>query len=74
MRLEHALVLNRYFHGWFDARDLTELKQPLNVQEGRAADGQSLRGYHNLLVPLLSSSRIESGWTASSSWQQIWSR
>lgn len=41
MRLEHALVLNRYFHGLFDARDLTELKQPLNVQEGRAADGQS---------------------------------
>jgi hypothetical protein len=33
--------LNRYFHGLFDARDLTELKQPLNVQEGRAADGQS---------------------------------
>ena len=41
MRLEHALVLNRYFHGLFDARDLTELKQPLNVQEGRASDGQS---------------------------------
>ena len=41
MRLEHALVLNRYFHGLFDARDLTELKQPLNVQEGRAGDGQS---------------------------------
>ncbi|MBI4661062.1 MAG: DEAD/DEAH box helicase family protein [Verrucomicrobia bacterium] len=41
MRLEHALILNRYFHGLFDARDLTELKQPLNVQEGRGADGQS---------------------------------
>src|SRR3989454_3947259 len=41
MKLEHALVLNRYFHGLFDARDLTDLKQPLNVQEGRAADGQS---------------------------------
>jgi len=41
MRLEPALVLNRYFHGLFDARDLTELKQPLNVQEGRASDGQS---------------------------------
>jgi hypothetical protein len=24
-----------------DARDLTELKQPMNVQEGRASDGQS---------------------------------
>jgi hypothetical protein len=41
VRLEHALILNRYFHALFDARDLTELKQPLNVQEGRAADGQS---------------------------------
>jgi hypothetical protein len=41
VRLEHTLVLNRYFHGLFDARDLTELKQPLNVQEGRAGDGQS---------------------------------
>jgi hypothetical protein len=41
MRLEHALVLNRYFHALLDARDLTELKQPMNVQEGRAADGQS---------------------------------
>lgn len=41
MRLEHALVLNRYVHGLFEARDLAELKQPLNVQEGRAADGQS---------------------------------
>jgi hypothetical protein len=41
LRLEHALVLNRYFHGLFDARDLTELKQPLNVQEGRTGDGQS---------------------------------
>lgn len=41
MRLEHALLLNRYFHALFGARDLTELKQPLNMQEGRAADGQS---------------------------------
>jgi hypothetical protein len=41
MRLEHALVLNRYFHALLGARDLTELKQPLAVQEGRAADGQS---------------------------------
>jgi len=41
VRLEHALVLNRYFHGLFGARELAELKQPLNVQEGRAADGQS---------------------------------
>ncbi|MCU0770494.1 MAG: DEAD/DEAH box helicase family protein [Verrucomicrobia bacterium] len=41
MRLEHALVLNRYFHALLDARELTELKQPMNVQEGRAADGQS---------------------------------
>lgn len=41
MRLEHALILIRYFHGLFGARELTELKQPLNVQEGRAADGQS---------------------------------
>lgn len=41
MRLEHALILNRYFHGLFNARDLTELKQPLNVREGPAADGQS---------------------------------
>lgn len=41
MRLEHALILNRRFHALFDARDLTELKQPSNVQEGPAADGQS---------------------------------
>ena len=41
MRLEQALILNRYFHALFDARDLSELKQPLNLQEGRAADGQS---------------------------------
>jgi len=41
MRFEQSLVLNRYFHGLFGARDLTELKQPLSVQEGRAADGQS---------------------------------
>jgi len=42
MRLEHALVLNRYFHALFGARDLTALKQPLNVQESRAADGPSV--------------------------------
>jgi len=41
MRFEQSLVLNRYFHSLFGARDLTELKQPLAVQEGRAADGQS---------------------------------
>jgi len=41
MRLEQSLVLGRYFHGLFNARDLAELKQPMNVQEGAAGDGQS---------------------------------
>ena len=41
MRLEQSLVLNRYFHSLFGARGLEELKQPLNVQEGSAGDGQS---------------------------------
>ncbi len=42
MRLEHALVLNRYFHALFDARDLTELKSLLAGQtEGPSPLGQS---------------------------------
>ncbi len=41
MRLEQSLVLNRYFHSLFGTRALQQLKQPLNVQEGPAGDGQS---------------------------------
>lgn len=42
MRLEHALVLNRYFHALFNARDLTELKSLLAGQtEGPSPLGQS---------------------------------
>ncbi len=41
MRLEQSLALNRYFHNLFRARGLQELKQPLNVQEGQAGDGQT---------------------------------
>ena len=42
MRLEHAQILNRYFHALFDARDLTELKSLLAGQtEGPSPLGQS---------------------------------
>jgi hypothetical protein len=41
VRLEQSLVLNRYFHRLFGARGLQDLKQPLNVQEGPAGDGQT---------------------------------
>lgn len=60
MRLEHALVLNRFFHGLFDARDLTELKQPLNVQEGRVADGQSY--YYGALLGGCKTRRCATSW------------
>jgi hypothetical protein len=42
MRLEHALILNRYLHGLFDASDLTGLKSLLAGQtEGPSPLGQS---------------------------------
>ena len=41
MRLEQSLILNRYFHTLFSAKGLQNLKQPLNVQEGPAGDGQT---------------------------------
>jgi hypothetical protein len=41
VRLEQSLVLNRYFHRLFNADGLEALKEPLNVQEGSAGDGQS---------------------------------
>ena len=46
MRLEHSLVLNRYFHQRLGARSLDGLKQVLTrVEEGPGPDGQS-RFYH----------------------------
>ena len=41
MKLEQQLVLNRYFHSLFGVDGLQRLKDPLNVQEGPAGDGQS---------------------------------
>ncbi len=41
MRLEQQLVLNRYFHSLLGTEELNQLKEPLNVQEGPSATGQS---------------------------------
>lgn len=56
MRLEQSLVLNRYFHSLFGARGLGELKQPLNVQEGPAGDGQSY--FHGALLGRVRDARL----------------
>jgi hypothetical protein len=58
MRLEQALVLNRYLHGLFGARDLAELKPRLTgTQQGPDGNGQS--HFAGVLAGLQGSSILE---------------